>query len=118
MDNLEINDYIKEYLRHYNFQNTIECFEAELRTKQVSKMNSKASTQKLEDQPRICQLLKGDSSKLKLNINADKELKQLNKKYSQVLQAARQIFSVAVNCLQLLHNLKDVSILTSVVIWH
>ena len=109
MDNIEINDYIKEYLRHYNFQNTIECFEAEIRTKQVStKMNSKLTNQKLEDQPRICQLLKGDSSKLKLNINADKELKQLNKKYGQVLQAARQIFSVAVNCLQLLHNLKDV----------
>jgi len=110
MDNIEINDYIKEYLRHYNFQNTIECFEAEIRTKQVStKMNQKLSSQKLEDQPRICQLLKGDSSKLKLNINADKELKQLNKKYGQVLQAARQIFSVAVNCLQLLHSLKDSS---------
>lgn len=110
MDNIEVNDYIREYLRHYNFQNTIECFEAELRTKQVSgKTTSKLPSQKLEDQPRICQLLKGDTSKLKVNLNAEKELKQLNKKYTQVLQAARQIFSVAVNCLQLLHSLKDVN---------
>lgn len=109
MDNFEINEYIKEYLRHYNLQSTVESFEAELRSKHVSsKMSSKSNAQKLEDQPRLCQLLKSDNSKLKRDLNADKELKQLNKKYGQVLQAARQIFSVAVNCLQLLHNLKDV----------
>ena len=111
MDNLEINDYIREYLRHYNCQSTLECFEAEIRTKPIaSKMNVKTPAQKLDDQPRLCQLLKGNASKVK-NLNTERDLKQLNKKYGQVLQAARQIFSVSVNCLQLLHNLKDVLLL-------
>ena len=37
------------------------------------------------------------------------ELKQLQKQQSSVLQSARQIFSIAINCLQQLHNIKDVS---------
>lgn len=39
----------------------------------------------------------------------EKELKNLNKKHHAVLQSARQIFSIAINCLQQLHNIKDVS---------
>jgi hypothetical protein len=31
----EINEYIKEYLRHSGMMNTLECFEAEIKTKQV-----------------------------------------------------------------------------------
>lgn len=112
-ENVEINEYIKEYLRHYNFGSTAECFEAELRNKQVSsKATSKANAQKNEDLPRLLQLFKGDNAKLKRDLNAEKELKSVNKKYGQVLQAARQIFSVAVNCLQLLHNLKDVNFIS------
>ena len=34
-------------------------------------------------------------------------MKQFNKKYQQILQAGRQIFSVSINLLQLLHSLKE-----------
>lgn len=37
------------------------------------------------------------------------ELKQLQRQHSSVLQSARQIFSIAINCLQQLHNIKDVN---------
>lgn len=32
----EINEYVKEYFRHMGFMNALECFEAEIKTKQVS----------------------------------------------------------------------------------
>jgi hypothetical protein len=35
------------------------------------------------------------------------ELQQVSRQHSSVLQSARQIFSIAINCLQQLHNIKD-----------
>jgi hypothetical protein len=32
----EINEYVKEYLRYSNYTNTLECLEAEFKSKQVS----------------------------------------------------------------------------------
>ena len=34
-DAKEINEYIKEYLQHGHFNNTFECFENEIKLKQV-----------------------------------------------------------------------------------
>ena len=108
METQDINQHILEYLRYHNFTNTLECFEAEIRTKQVSsKVTGKGQSQKGDDLPRIYALVKGDS-KTKRDTVLDKDYKALNKKYNQVLQAARQIFSVSVSCLQLLHNLREV----------
>ncbi len=111
METNDINQYVLEYLRFHNYTNTLECFEAEIRTKQVSsKLTGKVPglTQKTEDLPRIYGMIKGESAKTKRESTLDKDYKALNKKYNQVLQAARQIFSVSVSCLQLLHNLKEV----------
>ncbi|CAD8144528.1 unnamed protein product [Paramecium pentaurelia] len=106
----EINEYIKEYLRYSNYSNTLECFEAEIKSKQVSnKMLNKQQVIKQtgDDVPRIFQLLKSDNIKSKREINLEKDQKQFNKKYQQILQAGRQIFSVSINLLQLLHSLKE-----------
>jgi len=114
-ENYEINEYIKEYLKYNGFTNTLECFEAEIRTKQVSnKLTGKnvltnSNKQGAEDAPRLYALFRGDGAKGKKDTALEKEYKALNKKYNQILQAARQIFSVSVSCLQLLHNLKEVS---------
>jgi len=37
----------------------------------------------------------------------EKEVSELGNKHNAVLQSARQIFSIAINCLQQLHNIKD-----------
>lgn len=37
----------------------------------------------------------------------ESESKELQRQHSSVLQSARQIFSIAINCLQQLHNIKD-----------
>lgn len=36
-----------------------------------------------------------------------RDLQQLTRQHNSVLQSARQIFSIAINCLQQLHNIKD-----------
>lgn len=114
-ENIELNDYIREYLKYNGFSNTLECLDAELRTKQVSnKLTSKnplgnSNHQKTtDDVPRLYSLVRSDKKGGK-DPNLEKEHKSLQKKYAQILQAARQIFSVSVSCLQLLHNLKEVS---------
>jgi len=107
METNDINQYVLEFLRFHNYTNTLECFEAEIRTKQVSsKLTGKVPglNQKTEDLPRIYGMIKGESAKTKRETTLDKDFKALNKKYNQVLQAARQIFSVSVSCLQLLHS--------------
>lgn len=113
MDTVDINQYVLEYLRFNNYTTTLECFEAEIRTKQVStKLSGKLPLQsqnKPDDVPRLYGMIKGEQAKSKREATLDKDFKDLTKKYNQVLQAARQIFSVAVSCLQLLHNLKDSS---------
>lgn len=110
-DNLEIFDYIKEFLKFNSFSNTLECFEAEFKTKQVSsKVTNRQPNllMKKEDQPRLYSLLKSDGAKTKREINLEKEFKAFNKKYQQILQAGRQIFSVSINLLQMLHSMKEV----------
>ena len=37
----------------------------------------------------------------------ERDIKQLQRQSGSVLQSARQIFSIAINCLQQLHNIKD-----------
>lgn len=83
----EINEYVKEYLRHSGFHNTLECFEAEIKTKQVSTkmLNKQQQLKQQDDLPRLYILLKSDNLKTKREINLEKEMKQFNKKYQQIL---------------------------------
>lgn len=116
METNDINQYVLEYLKFHNYTNTLECFEAEIRTKQVSskltgKVPGLSQNAKGEDLPKIYGMMKGETAKTKRETTLDKDYKALNKKYNQVLQAARQIFSVSVSCLQLLHNLKEVRVI-------
>lgn len=115
IDQNEINDYIREYLRFGGFANTLEVFDAEIKTKAVSsKVAAKPKEiHKPEDQPRIFAFFKPDQNKTRRELNLEKDFKEFQKKYNMILQAARQIFSVSVNCLQLLHSMKEVTLLPS-----
>ena len=43
--------------------------------------------------------MKNNDFKTKREINLEKDIKNFNKKYQQILQAGRQIFSVSINLL-------------------
>lgn len=111
-ENQEIYEYIREFLKFNSFSNTLECFDAEIKTKQVSNkvLNKQMNLlMKKEDLPRLYSLFKSDGGKTKREITLEKEFKAFNKKYQQILQAGRQIFSVSINLLQMLHSMKEVT---------
>ena len=112
VDNTQLNDYIKEYLRYNNFINTLECFEAEVRTKQVSKQlqvrPQDFQPRKNQDLPRFYAMLKGESVKVRREMDLENELAYISKRFLQVLQAARHIFSIAVSLVQLCATVKEV----------
>jgi len=115
-ENFEINEYIKEYLTYNEYTNTFECFEAEIRTKQVSKKlmninvnpNNQPQVTKSIDPPRIYGMMKGEQAKSRREHLLEKELGEIQRKYVQVLAAARQIFSISVSCIQLITELNAV----------
>jgi len=57
--------------------------------------------------PRMYRMMEADKPKTAREKKIEKELGELSKKHNAVLQSARQIFSIAINCLQQLHNIKD-----------
>ena len=52
-------------------------------------------------------MLETDKPKATREKKLEKDLGEVNKKHNATLQSARQIFSIAINCLQQLHNIKD-----------
>ena len=106
----QINEYIVDYLKYHGLTNTIECLEHEMQTKNVKQRikNTQHPQQKSQSKPKLYGILKGEKVSSKKEAYMDKDLKEQKKKYNMILQAARQIFSVAINCLQLLHSMKDV----------
>lgn len=60
--------------------------------------------------PTLNNIWRPENEKESREAEKEKDLKELQRQHSSVLQSARQIFSIAINCLQQLHNIKDVSI--------
>lgn len=46
MENVEINEHIKQYLKFNDFQNTLECFTAEINTQRMSSKLNKNKVMK------------------------------------------------------------------------
>lgn len=56
---------------------------------------------------RLIKIIQGDKEKVKTSSKISESYKLLEKKHKSILQCARQIFSIVINCLQQLHNIKD-----------
>jgi hypothetical protein len=79
--------------------------------KERRKKSKPAEDPDLEDSPTLNKIWSPETEKEEKESKKEKDLKELQRQHSSVLQSARQIFSIAINCLQQLHNIKDVSIL-------
>ena len=55
----------------------------------------------------MTKLLQENRERSKKYTKLQEGYKQLEKKHKGILQCARQIFSIVINCLQQLHNIKD-----------
>lgn len=51
--------------------------------------------------------MRSPPGKSKNEIQLERENREKVKKYQEVLQAGRQIFSVSINLLQIIHNIKE-----------
>ena len=84
----EINEYIKEYLRHHKMFSTLEQFEGEIKSKQIPATLRVDQSTLQKKEPRMHALFKKDLPKTHNELNIEKELKELTKKYNLVIQAA------------------------------
>ena len=118
---IEINEYIKEYLRHHNMFSTLEKFEEEIKTKQIpAKLRAGNSHGLTKEDPKLHYLFKKTDKKTVRELNLEQDFKEINKKYNLVIQAARQIFSVSINLIQTLLGVRPVrkKIIRKSTFWH
>lgn len=97
-----INQYIKEFLRFNKYQSTLECFEAEERTKLVTsktkKMNIHPDDPKILDTfPRMYRFFDSDQHSSDREGRLERQIKVLQTRHNDLLASARQIFAVAVD---------------------
>lgn len=84
----EINQYVMEYMTHFNMSESLEFFKKEIKTKMMAKRLRKKDKNDKKI-PRIVELFDEASPKSKNELNLNKNLKDLNKKYKLVIQGAR-----------------------------
>jgi len=90
----KINLYIKEFLKFNKYQSTLECLEAEERTKMVTskkkQMNIHPEEQKgIDEFPRLYRFFESDSVANGREKRLDRDLKSLQNKHQSILQSAR-----------------------------
>lgn len=80
----EINEYILEYLSHFNMSESIEAFKKEIKSKIMAKRLRRAESLEKE-KPRLAELFIDHGSKTKNELNLNKNFKELSKKYKLVI---------------------------------
>lgn len=109
-EDAEALDLIKDYLKLNGFKGTLECLESEDKYKNVGIEQKKIKESipiTSEKFSKLHKLLIDSKDLSKNNTKIIEEKKVVEKKHKSILQCARQIFSIVINCLQQLHNIKD-----------
>lgn len=105
----KLHEYIKDYYRFAKFNDTLECFDAEINAKIISKKLEDMDIDFLsEGSPELFKLMKGTSSQ---SLETQKRLRQMeaiNDKYLDLLAGSRQIYGLAVKLLGLCEENKTV----------
>jgi hypothetical protein len=105
-EDTEALEIIKDYLRQNGLKSTLECLEKEESYKNVTDKKKDHITVDLE-KTKLGKILSEQKDKSKGLSKLQESYKVLEKKHKSILQCARQIFSIVINCLQQLHNIKD-----------
>jgi len=95
-------DIIKDFLKMRGYKNALEGLE-----KDDYKTVEKKKDISEDKQPKLTKLMQENKERNKKYTKLQEAYKQLEKKHKGILQCARQIFSIVINCLQQLHNIKD-----------
>ena len=104
-----INDYIKEYLSYNSFQNTYDCFTAELQAKTVTKqLISPKNPEEKKNPPKIMGFLLSDKARTDRENSLENSLFAILNAYKKVLNSSRLILSNSMNLVEFLHENKEV----------
>jgi hypothetical protein len=105
----KLHEFIKEYLRFAKFDDTYECFDAEVKTKIVTKKLDELEFDPLSDgTPELLRVVKGTSSTGLIAQRRQEQLHEATEKYLDLLAGARQIFTLAVKLLGICEGNKSV----------
>lgn len=97
----KLHETIKDYLNNQEFENTLECFEHEIKTKILNKQLTEITVDIGDtNTPELFKLMKGDSNKNQQERIQSKVYHETLRKYLDLLTAARQIFSASVSLIQ------------------
>jgi hypothetical protein len=102
MNNSDISEIIKEYLKANGLKTTLDNFEKEEKLRQSKNLHD------TEKGTKMAKLVMSDKDKSKDIATAQDNYKTLDRKHQSILQCGRQILSIAKTCLQHLQNIKDV----------
>lgn len=103
MEESHIHQLITEYLTHKNFRHTLEAFETDLKSRASSGRLGKKTQlndEELADLPRIYSLAQTDRAKSARENVLEKQTKSLEKNYTVVLQAGKQMLALAIDAVQ------------------
>lgn len=109
-EDVEALELIKDYLKQNGYKGTLECLESEEKYKNVGidlKKTKDPIPLNSEKFSKLHKLIIEMKETSKSHSKLQDQCKLVEKKHKSILQCARQIFSIVINCLQQLHNIKD-----------
>lgn len=109
-EDVEALELIKDYLSKNGFKGTLECLESEEKYKNVGieqKLIRENIPTNSEKYSKLHEVIIDSKSTSKNYLKLQENYKVLDKKHKSIVQCARQIFAIVINCLQQLHNIKD-----------
>lgn len=102
----KLHEFIKEYLRYAQFEDTFECFDAEIKTKVISKKLDQLEFDPTNEKtPELMKVIKGSSSSSVMAQRRQEQVHEMSERYVDLLAGARQIYSLSVK----LHNMCESS---------
>ena len=99
-------DLIKDFLKENNYTSTLECFIKEDNYKRVENKNSKDKKEEKKDN-KFTKYVQSSRECVRKISKFQNTYNLLEKKYKSILLCARQVFSISINCIEMLQELKD-----------
>jgi hypothetical protein len=99
MEESTVQKIIIEYLQYQNFEKTLKSFEEEFKLPKKSYKEDE-----LPSLPKIYSYLKGATAVAAREALKEKQFKMIERNYSIVLQAGKQLMALAIDCVQKLEN--------------
>ena len=100
-------DLIKDFLKENNYISTLECLIKEDNLKRIEKKNLKEKNNENNPESKLTKCLKQLNERNLQFSKFNETYKSLERKYKSILLSARHIFSVSIECLELLKEIKE-----------